>query len=446
MRQRSLAGPLILIGIGVLFLFKNMVPDFSVWTLLVRWWPFLLIGFGVVQLAEVLYFYNRGQALAPRGFSGGQVVLLALLCGAVYAATHHRRVIHINNFESGGVQIFGEQYDYPINLHGDATGVTMLVLDNLRGNVTVNGSDEGGYSADGHKSVKAYNKREADVSDGRTQVRFVREGTQLIVKTDERGSIEANRLSTDMEIRIPRGISVEARGRSGDLTVNSITGMVDIQSDRGDVRLSDIGGSSRVAVAHSGLVKATGMKGNLDVEGRGSDVQLENVAGQVNITGAYSGTLEFKNLAKPMHFESDRTDLRIAQIAGTFTMDLADIRANHLVGPVKLKTRSRDIHIDDFSDSMELEVERGDIELTPGKLPLARIGVRSHNGNVDLTLPERAEFNLNAHTGQGEVHNEFGDGVRTEMEGRSGSLRSQGGRGPAVDIVTDRGAITVKKS
>ena len=446
MRQRSLAGPLILIGIGCLFLLNNIRPDFSVWDAISRWWPFLLIAFGVIRLAEVLFFYNRGQAASQRGISGGQVWLIALICVAAYAATNHRRVIRINNFQSGGVQIFGEQYDYPIAVHGDALGVTMLVLDNLRGNVTVSGSDEPGYSADGHKSVKAYNKAEADVNDSKTQVRFVREGNQLIVRTDERGSIDANRLSTDMEIRVPRGVSVEARGRSGDLSVNSIAGMVDIQSDRGDIRLSDIGGNARVAVAHSGLVKASGLKGNLDVEGRGSDVQLENVAGQVSITGSYSGTLEFKNLAKPMHFESDRTELRIAQIAGTFTMDLGDIRASHLLGPVKLRTRSRDVHIDDFTDSMDLEMERGDIELTPGKLPLARIDVRSHNGNVDVTLPDRADFNLSARTGQGEVHNEFGDAVRTEIEGRSASLRSANPRGAAITLSTDRGAITVKKS
>jgi DUF4097 and DUF4098 domain-containing protein YvlB len=364
----------------------------------------------------------------------------------VYSSTRPNRLFHIRNFQGSGMEIFGEQYDYPIHASGEAQGITMLVLDNLRGNVTVNGGEGATYSADGHKSIKAYNKGEADRLDGKTQVRFVREGTQLIVRTAERSAIDAGSLSTDIEIQVPHGVSVEARGRSGDLTVNSVTGMVDISSDRGDIRLSEIGGNARVVVNRSGLVRAVGLKGNLDIEGKGSDVQLENITGQVSVNGAYSGTLEFKNLAQPLHFESDRTTLRIAQIAGTFTMDLGDIRANHLVGPVKLKTKSRDVHIEDFTDAMDIEIERGDIELTPAKLPLSRIDVRSRNGNVELTLPERADFDLHANTRQGDATNDYGSAVRSEVEGRSASLRSVMAKGAAINVATDRGTVSVKKS
>jgi len=445
MKQRSLAGPVVLIAVGGLFLLNNIRPDFSVWQAVGHWWPFLLIGFGVIQLAEIFLNAGKGQVCATRGISTGQVALLVIVCLAIYSSTRRDRVFHIRNFQGSGMEIFGEQYDYPLHANGSADGVTMLVLDNVRGNITVNGGDGAAYSADGHKSVKAYNKSEADRIDGKTQIRFVREGNQLIVRTDQRSAVDGQNLTTDMEIQVPRGLSVEARGRTGDLTLNSLTGLVDISSERGDIRLTDIGGNARVVVSRSGLVRATGLKGNLDVEGRGSDVQLENIAGQVSINGSYSGTLEFKNLAQPLHFESERTTLRIAQIAGTFTMDLGDIRANHLVGPVKLKTRSRDVHIEDFTDAMDIEIEHGDIGLVPSK-PLARIDVKSRNGNVDLTLPESAEFELNAKTRQGEATNDYGSSVRSEVEGRSASLRSIGTRGPAINITTDRGTVSVKKS
>ena len=435
-----------MIGIGALFLINNIRPEFSVWQLLLRWWPFLLIGLGVLQLAEALFQFERGQATVRRGASAGQITLLVLVCVAVYAATNRHRMIRINNLERGGMDLFGEQYDYPVSAQGDATGVTMLVLDNLRGNVTVNGSDGDAYSAEGHRSVQAFSKVEADQIDEGTRLRFAREGSQLIVRTDERGAQDTRRLSADLNIKVPRGVSVEARGRSGNLTLNSVAGSLDLQSDRGDIRLSDIGGHVRVVVAHSGLVRAQGLKSALDVEGRGSDVQLENVEGAVNITGSYSGTLEFKNLAQPLRFQSDRTSISIAQIPGTFTMDLGDIRATHLTGPVKVKTKSRDVHMEDFTDTMDLEIERGDIDLTPGKTAFGQIDVRSHNGNVDLTLPERADFDLRANTRQGEVHNEYGDAMRTEVTGRSASLRNVAPRGPVINLNTDRGSITVKKS
>jgi len=446
MKQRSLAGPVVLIVIGGIFLLNNLRPDFSVWQAIRNWWPFLLIGFGAIQLAEVFLSASRGQVPANRGITTGQVALLVLVSLAIYSSTRRDRVFHIRNFQGSGMEIFGEQYDYPLHASGQADGVTMLVLDNVRGNMTVNGGEGTGYSAEGHKSIKAYNKGEADQMDGKTKLRFVREGNQLIVRTDQLSAMDGQSLSIDMEIQVPHGISVEARGRSGDLTMNSLTGLVDISSERGDIRLTDIGGNARVVVARSGLVRATGLKGNLDVEGRGSDVQLENISGQVSINGSYSGTLEFKNLAQPLHFESERTTLRIAQILGKFTMDLGDIRADHLVGPVKLKTRSRDVHIEDFTDAMDIEIEHGDIGLVPSKLPLARIDVKSRNGNVDLTLPENADFNLNASTRQGEATNDYGSAVRSEVEGRSASLHSVSARGPAININTERGTVSVKKS
>ncbi|MCU1262568.1 MAG: hypothetical protein JWO80_5453 [Bryobacterales bacterium] len=443
MRTRSIAGPVVLIAIGVLFLLNNLRPDFMSWDVLWRYWPFLLIGFGVVRLIEVLVDAGHGQLTVRR--SGGYGWILLVIFVAFWAIARNHPHMRMSGFENGRLEIFGDEFDYPVSAKGDAAGVTMLVLDNLRGNLTVTGSDTDQFEVEGRKQVRAYNKSEADDADRNSQVKFVREGNQLIVRADQTRFSRDRRLSTDLDIKIPKGVSVEARGRSGDLTVSSINGSVDIASDRGDVRLSGIGGNAKVDVTHSNLVRATDVKGALDVEGRGADVQLENVAGQVTINGAYSGTLEFKGIDKPLHFESEQTDLRIQQIPGNFTMDLGDIRAQNIVGPLRLRTKSRDIHLADFSGPVEIDIERGDIVLAPGKLPIDKIDVHSRNGDVELTLPENARFDLKANTSQGEVHNDFGAAVKSENEGRSGSLRSVEAKGPSITISTERGAVTIRK-
>ena len=53
MRRRSVAGPLILILIGGLFLWNNLRPDIPIWELLSQYWPFFLIAWGVLQLIEI---------------------------------------------------------------------------------------------------------------------------------------------------------------------------------------------------------------------------------------------------------------------------------------------------------------------------------------------------------------------------------------------------------
>ncbi len=447
MRQRSLTGPIVLIGIGVIFLLNNLRPDFVNWDMLRHYWPFLLIAIGLARLVEVLIDAGRGRPLpVRRGGSGIGWIFLVLVGFALLAASRHNPHIRLAGLEGGSLEIFGDQFDYPVSAKGDATGVTMLVLDNLRGNLTVTGGDSDQFTVEGHKQVRAYNRAAADDADRKSQVRFVREGTQLIVRADENAIPRDRRFSADLDIRVPKGVSVEARGRSGDLSVSSVTGSVDIASDRGEVRLAGIGGNAKIDLTHSSLVRAVDVRGDVDLEGRGNDVQLENIAGQVTINGAYSGTLDFKNLEKPLHFESEQTDLRIQQIQGSFTMDLGDIRADNLIGPVHLRTKSRDIHMTNFTDTVEIDIDRGDISLTPAKLPLSRIDVHSRNGEVELALPAAAEFDLRASTSQGEIHNDYGDSLKSDTEGRSSTLRSSAGRGPVLTISTERGSVTVRKS
>ena len=67
MRTRSLTGPLLLLIVGGLFLWRNLHPDTPVFELIAQYWPFLLIGWGVLRLAEVA-FWSQART---RAFSGG---------------------------------------------------------------------------------------------------------------------------------------------------------------------------------------------------------------------------------------------------------------------------------------------------------------------------------------------------------------------------------------
>src|SRR5512143_866161 len=76
-RRRSLAGPIILILIGVLFLLRNLGWGFSLFHLLAHWWPLLLILLGAIKLYEY-YAAKRDGEYAP-GVSGGTVVLIIFI-------------------------------------------------------------------------------------------------------------------------------------------------------------------------------------------------------------------------------------------------------------------------------------------------------------------------------------------------------------------------------
>jgi hypothetical protein len=79
-------------------------------------------------------------------------------------------------------------------------------------------------------------------------------------------------------------------------------------------------------------------------------------------------------------------------------------------------------------------------------VPIGHIAVHARSGNIEIALPASARFALNAATGNGDIDNEFGDGLRARSEGRGAKLDGSVGDGPDVSLITQHGNITVRKS
>jgi DUF4097 and DUF4098 domain-containing protein YvlB len=221
---------------------------------------------------------------------------------------------------------------------------------------------------------------------------------------------------------------------------------VEIVSDNAGVRLQNIGGDARIDLRRSDVVRAVGVKGMFDLKVRGQDVDLQNMDGPVTITGSYSGVIQFHNLAKPLRFMGEQTQLNIEKLPGQVRMALGDFSASNLIGPIHLSTRSRDVEISDFTNALEVSVDRGDIELRPGSTPLARIDATARSGDVTLSLPPNAKFDLTAGTARGDVTNDYGAPLRSDNQGRGAELRGTIPGGPVVNVHTDHGQVVVRKA
>jgi hypothetical protein len=444
--RRSISGPLVVIAIGLLFFINNFFPEMFSWRSMTQYWPFLLIGLGVIRLLEVLATASQGKPLCPSGFSAGGVVLLVAGCflfwGVSHGTSHKWR-----GTPFVAVDMFGKGFDFDVKQTSMVTAADKrLLIEGMKGNVTISGDDSSEIVVTGHKSVFAYNERSAEQANQRTRIELVRNGTDLVVRAAGSAGRDDSKISYDVDIRVPRHLGLTAQGAPENVTAEALEGPVDISGASGNVILTSIGGDVRVETTRRrNLIRAVGVKGTLDLRGTGNDLQLEDIVGQVTIQGSYFGTLSFRNLAKPLHFESEQTDLRVEKLPGSITMDLGDFRAEDVTGPLRLRCQSRDVHISNFSNELEVNVERGDIELNPQRTPLAKMDVHLNAGDVVLTVPEKAVFALRATTSQGDVDNEFGSGVESSSEGRTASLKSAGGTGPVITMTTDRGNITVRK-
>ena len=446
MRRTSLVAPLLLILLGALFLARNLYPDLPFIEYLSRYWPFVLIGWGVLRLVEILAWAAASKPVPAHGISPGEWMLILFLC--IFGVSLHT-VNGLDWFRNGfpfrGIEVFGESFEYPLTGEMASSKAPHVVIENFRGDARITGMDVDSVQVSGRKTVRSLEQSGADRANELSPLELAGDANQVIVRTHQDRVPVSQRVSAEMQIIVPKGSSIEAHGRNGNFDLNDIAGNVEIISDNAGVRLDGIGGAVRLDLRRSDIVRAANIKGEIAFKGRGSDLDLQNVDGPVTIAGAFTGLVQFRNLSKPLHFTGAQTELSIEQLPGEVRMPLGSFTASNLVGPVRLTGRSRDVQISDFTNTLEVSVNRGDLELRPGKTPLAKIDARTRSGDITLSIPPAAKFDLTASTGRGEITNDFGSPLTLQSSGRGASLRGSTG-GPAVTVDSGRGHVTIRKA
>lgn len=450
MRRGSIIGPMILIFIGLVFLMRNIRPDVPLMDWLETYWPFLLILWGAVRLVEVTYWHFSSKPVPERGVAGGEWALIIVLTLVGTAVWGTERLVrdHFGRFQIGSVEMFGESFDYDVAESNTEAGKTPhIVIDNPRGGVRVTGADGTTVKVAGRKSVRAIDRASADKANGGSRCTVEKSGDTITVTSKSSGIQDSARVTVDLDVTVPKGASVELRGQNGDFDIGDLNGEVTVYSDNAGVRAQNLAGKLKVETRKSDIIRATGVKGDVELKGKGRDIELEDIQGQVSINGSYSGETTLRNIAKPVRFESNVTQLRLERVPGELQLGLSTLSGANLVGPLILKTtKPKDVRLSEVTDSVSIDVEEGDVEVTQTKLPMPRIDVRVRSGSVELALPTAAKCNLNASTSHGEISNDFDDRLKQSTEGEGAKLAGSLGGSTEVKLATDRGGITVRKS
>jgi DUF4097 and DUF4098 domain-containing protein YvlB len=448
MRRSSVVFPLVLILIGIAFLVRNIRPDLPIFETLVSYWPFLLIAWGLLRLIEITIAWMRESPLPALGISGGEwamVVMLTLLGSSIWGVQRFSRYPW-SNVRIGGWDFMGNAFDFPLEARSLKAGATpRVVIDNPRGSVRIVGIAGEEVKASGRKSVRAMDRDEANKADRITPLDLQLEGATVVVRGNQDRASDAQ-VTMELEIQVPRGASVECRGRNNDWDLSDLNGAIDISGDRSSARIQNVGGAVRVNTKRSDLVRVLDGRGDIEVKGAGRDIELENIEGQVTLNGSFSGETSLRKIAKPVRFESNATTLRLEKVPGELQITLGKIAGENLVGPLVLENRrTKDIRLTDVSNSVDITLDRGDIELRQSKLPLGRVTLHTRAGDVEVALPEKAQMSLNASTERGNITNDFSTQLHEVAEHNGGKLSGAIGAGPEVRLTTDRGHLTVRR-
>jgi Putative adhesin len=179
----------------------------------------------------------------------------------------------------------------------------------------------------------------------------------------------------DLVITVPEGCDIQLSNGSGDVTVQGVSGRIDLRTGSGPISVSEVNGQIS-------LKTGSGPIGVSEVNGQ---ISLKTGSGPVSGTGI-NGQLKLLT-------GSGRIDLEQAALKG----------------------------------SSQIKTGSGAITFTGELDPYGNYNLVTGSGRVNLTLPTNAAFRLNAATGSGGVLNDFGN-IDSDVQPRA-QLRVKSGSG-----------------
>jgi hypothetical protein len=454
-RRRSLAGPFILIFIGVVFLLKNLGWGASWLHLLGHWWPLLLILLGAIKLYE--YYAAKREGEYADGVSGGTVVLIIfiIIFGLTFTGIEKAK----DNVNWGEVRdefgvdddVMGmlghKAFTFDDELTQDLAPGAMIKVISDRGSIAVNTWDENKIKVVSHKKVYAGNDQDAQNVNNGTKPTIEANGQTVTVSANTQGAGPKGVVS-DLEVFVPRKTAVDIVAHRGDVNVSDRMADIHVEAGRGDVSVDQITGNVTTNMNH-GSVHASKITGNLSTDGRTDDLVAMDIIGSVSVSGDVFGELKLSKISKGVVFHSSRTDFELAKLDGDLDMDRSDLRADNVIGPTTMNVRTKDVQLESVSGELHVQGETGDVTVQfTDKQPLGNVQVSTNKGSVRLTLPSKSGFHLEASTRNGNVSSDYPElGGSPDNDKNISNIKGTVGKGNSKIVVsTDVGDIDIRKS
>lgn len=444
-QPRSFAGPVVLIVLGIFFLLRSlgMIPWYNWGRLFARYWPLLLILWGVVKLFE--YQQANRAGVRPRGIgAGGFVLILFLVIAGLGANAVYRWNPNWQEWceSSDGEDLpwCGHTYSFSDDLQQAFPAGASLRVNNERGAVNITTSDDNQIHVAVHKRVRGDREEQAEGWNKSTRPQFTQSGTVLMLDANTHGAGDHS-ITSDLDVSVPRKASVMVSTHHGDISIIGRDGNADVESHDGDVSITDLNGTVTLNLDHSSA-RVSQVSSDVTLQGRANDVSLEDVKGIVRLDGDFMESVKLSRIAKAVNFKTSRTDMEFTRLDGNLNLDSGDLEANSLSGPLRLRTRSKDITINGVTGDVRLQNQNGAVEIHVNKM--GNMEIANNKGDIRVFVPQKAAFQLDAQTRDGEIQTDFDSLNIQNGDDRSTATGSVNGGGLRVSLNNEHGNIEIR--
>ncbi len=302
---------------------------------------------------------------------------------------------------------FEEKFEKTVALAKDGK----VYLNNISGDIEVKTWDRGEVKIDALKVSQHSSMDKAREYAGLVEIEVTDEGGTLniVVKYPKNGPNKMN-VSVDFKLMIPSLATADINSVSGDLTLQNIGGAAKAETVSGDVTLEKI----------AGTLKGKTVSGNVTATGAAKGAYCKSVSGNVMVDDVIG-------------------DAELYTVSGT-------IKAGSVKGSITAENTSGDVDLIDVTDAKAVKAKTlsGDVDYAGVIFSDGTYEFKSHSGDVTLTIPSDAAFDLEARTFSGSIDSEFeitltGKISKKELKG------SVNGGGATLEVKTFSGDVELKK-
>lgn len=445
-QRSSIFSGLLLILLGLLFLLARFDPNLGIWHIFWRYWPLVIILWGIAKLIDHFGAQRTGQRRPPL-LNGSEAALLVLVFFILVAMGIYSKIKEKNPDLNFDVGMFNHQATQSQELPAKTIPASSHVaLTTVRGSITahagegndllvsVNETAEGGTELSAQDRMKTLHVVIEQTSDGYS--------VHPVNLEDTGGHV-----TVDLDVTLPKKVSITATSDRGDIHISGVSGAVTATAQHGDIEVHDVG-SDLSAKMTKGDARITDVAGNFSLAGHGNEIEISDVKGNVAIDGDFFGPIRLRNVAGTTHYHSQKADLTLVGMRGRLELDSEHMEISDVSGAAKLNTHDKDIEVENVSGRLDITDTKGDIKVRYSQPPREDITIANDSGEVDMTLPSNSSFEISAVSQSGEVQSEFeGATLNLQNDNGTGRLNGKVGTGtPKIHIATSYGTFSLHKS
>lgn len=153
-----------------------------------------------------------------------------------------------------------------------------------------------------------------------------------------------------------------------------------------------------------------------------ASIRVEIDSGSVAINGTHgaqidtnNGSLILEDIQGPVNAHTENGDITARSLKGPMVLEAGNgsVRLNDVTGPLRALTRSGDVVVRGahLSGVSSMKTSSGSVRVEGTFDAQGTYSLATNSGDINLTLPNTAAFQLAATIGSGPVHNDFGSNL-----------------------------------